>query len=378
MATTNPFDLLGDDAEDPSQLIIAEQLKAAAAPIKKPADKEQGKRGGAQTQSNKPAQLPSKPTPPAQAVRESRNEGGRIEGGRGGRGFGGRGGGRGYGGGRGGRGFNRDYSNDENSFPGSGAPENHGPIEGDNSSERRNYGGPRPPYRGGRRGGFSNGEAGEEGRPRRTFERRSGTGRGNEFKREGAGRGNWGTETDEIAQVTEEAVIEGEKNLGDEKPAVENAAAEGNKDSPANEAEEKEAEDKEMTLEEYNKLREEKRKALQVLKTEARKVDTKEFETMQALSCKKDNFEIFAKLGSDKDKRKEAFDKEEKAKKSVSINEFLKPAEGDAYYRSGGRGRGGYGRGPQGGGGGYRGNSNRNVRAPSIEDPGHFPTLGAK
>ncbi|MCH94943.1 nuclear RNA-binding-like protein, partial [Trifolium medium] len=69
MATTNPFDLLVDDAEDPSQLIVAEQLKAAAAPVKKPADKEQGgkQRGGAQTQSNKPAQLPSKPTPPAQA-----------------------------------------------------------------------------------------------------------------------------------------------------------------------------------------------------------------------------------------------------------------------------------------------------------------------
>ncbi|KAK2415372.1 Hyaluronan / mRNA binding family [Trifolium repens] len=384
MATANPFDLLGDDAEDPSQLIVAEQLKAAAAPVKKPADKLQGKQRPAAAAASqvKPAQLPSKPTPPAQAVRESRNEGGRGGRGYGGRGGdrgygGGRGGDRGYGGGRGGRGFGRDYSNDENSFPGSGAPENHGPIEGDNSSERRNYGGPRPPYRGGRRGGFSNGEAGEEGRPRRTFERCSGTGRGNEFKREGAGRGNWGTETDEFAPVTEEAVIEGEKNLGDEKPAVENDAAEGNKDTPANEAEEKEPEDKEMTLEEYQKLLEEKRKALQSLKTEERKVDTKEFETMQALSCKKDNFEIFAKLGSDKDKRKEAFDKEEKAKKSVSINEFLKPAEGDAYYSSGGRGRG-RGRGARGGGGGFRGNFNNNVQAPSIEDPGHFPTLGAK
>jgi plasminogen activator inhibitor 1 RNA-binding protein len=59
MATANPFDLLGDDAEDPSQLIVAEQLKAAAAPVKKPADKLQGKKPA--------AQLPSKPTPPAQA-----------------------------------------------------------------------------------------------------------------------------------------------------------------------------------------------------------------------------------------------------------------------------------------------------------------------
>jgi len=66
MATANPFDLLGDDAEDPSQLIAAEQLKAAAAP-----KKEQGKpgpRGGAAVaQPSKPAQMPSKPIPPTQA-----------------------------------------------------------------------------------------------------------------------------------------------------------------------------------------------------------------------------------------------------------------------------------------------------------------------
>lgn len=68
MATMNPFDLLGDDAEDPSQLIVAEQLKAAAAPPKKAAaTQEQGKQRGGQPQPNKPAQLPSKPAPPAQA-----------------------------------------------------------------------------------------------------------------------------------------------------------------------------------------------------------------------------------------------------------------------------------------------------------------------
>jgi len=107
-------------------------------------------------------------------VRESRNE--PVRGGRGG----GRGGARGFGRGRG---FGRDSSNDENSFPATGAPYNSGSFEeGDagKSSERRGYGGPRAPYRGGRRGGFSNGEVGEgeEGRPRRTFDRRSGTGRG--------------------------------------------------------------------------------------------------------------------------------------------------------------------------------------------------------
>jgi len=43
--------------------------------------------------------------------------------------------------------------------------------------------------------------------------------------------------------VTEEVADETEKNFGDEKPAEEDAA-EGNKDSPANENEEKEPEDK--------------------------------------------------------------------------------------------------------------------------------------
>ncbi|WJX91794.1 hypothetical protein P8452_73523 [Trifolium repens] len=144
----------------------------------------------------------------------------------------------------------------------------------------------------------------EAGRQRRAFDRHSGTGHG----------------------VTEEVSNETEKNVAEEKPAgEEDAAAEGNKETPAIEAEEKEPEDKEMTLEEYEKVLEEKRKALQALKTEGRKVDTKEFESMKPLSRKKENDEIFAKMGSDKDKRKDAFEKE-KARKALSINEFLKPA----------------------------------------------------
>uniref|UniRef100_A0A5B6ZRR1 Putative plasminogen activator inhibitor 1 RNA-binding protein n=1 Tax=Davidia involucrata TaxID=16924 RepID=A0A5B6ZRR1_DAVIN len=363
MATANPFDLLGDDDnDDPSQLIALQQQKIAPkkaiAPTQATAQ---------QAQQQKPSKLPTKPLPPAQAVREAKNEAGRG---------GGRGGGRGYGRG-GGRGFNRDSANNENSFSssgfsgGQGAPEE---ADAEKTSERRGgYGGPRP-FRGGRRGGFSNGEVGDGERPRRVFERRSGTGRGNEVKREGAGRGNWGTETDEIAQVTEE-VNEGDKNLGAEKPSGEDAT-DGNKENPVNEPEEKEPEEKEMTLEEYEKVLEEKRKALQALKTEERKVDVdKEFKAMQQLSSKKGNDDIFIKLGSDKDKRKEIAEKEEKAKKSVSINKFLSPAEGERYYTPGGRGRG-RGRGSRGGFSG--GNTMSNVEAPSIEDPGQFPTLGAK
>lgn len=52
-----------------------------------------------------------------------------------------------------------------------------------------------------------------------------------------------------------------------------------------------------MTLEEYEKVREEKRKALLALKSEERKVDLdKDFESMQLLSSKKNEEEIFVKL----------------------------------------------------------------------------------
>lgn len=55
----------------------------------------------------------------------------------------------------------------------------------------------------------------------------------------------------------------------------------------------------EMTLDEYEKIREEKRKALLAMKAEERKVVIdKELEKLQPLSLKKDNDEIFIKLVS--------------------------------------------------------------------------------
>ncbi|MBA0610071.1 hypothetical protein Godav_010966 [Gossypium davidsonii] len=372
MSSSNPFDLLGDDDTGELSLLIAAQKKAAAtAPSSVP------KKGQAQSQTKPQAKLPSKPLPPAQAVREAKSEG--IRGG-------GRGG-RGCGGGRGGSGgYRRDFANDENSFSnsaelGQGAPED---GESRRPSERRGgYGGPRPYRAGGRRGGFSNGEIGDGERPRRVYERSSGTGHGNELEREGFGRGNWGTQTNELAQVTEEVANEGNQNLGDEKLARDGDGGDADKESLTNELEEKEPEEKVMTLEEYEKLMEEKRKALQALKTEGRKVDVKEFESMQQLSNKKSNDEIFIKLGSDKDKRKEAYEKEERAKKSLSINEFLKPAERKRYYNPSGRGRGRVQGQDQGRGHSSRGFGGGNARssmaaAPSIEDRSHFPTLGGK
>lgn len=54
-----------------------------------------------------------------------------------------------------------------------------------------------------------------------------------------------------------------------------------------------------MTLEEYEKVLEEKRKALLALKTEERKVALdKDLKSMQQLSNKKENNDIFIKLVS--------------------------------------------------------------------------------
>lgn len=372
MATANPFDLLGDDDnDDPSQLV--QKLPPPTAASKKPSP---GQAGG-QAQPAKPAKLPAKPLPPAQAVREAKTEGSRG---------GGRFGVRGTGRGRGGRGFNRDLPDNENAygsnngFTGGYRPSEDGDVE--KPSEKRGYGAPRGAYRGGgRRGGYSNGEAADGERPRRVYDRRSGTGRGNDFKRDGAGRGNWGTPTDEVAPDTEEPVTESEKIVDAEKPTVQEDAVDASKENTEKDPEEKEPEEKEMTLEEYEKVLEEKRKALLAQKAEERKVGLdKDFESMQLLSNKKSEEDIFVKLGTDKDKRKEAAEKEERAKKSLSINEFLKPAEGERYYSPGGRGRG-RGRGPRGGGGynggGYGGRFT-DAAAPSIEDVGQFPSLGVK
>ncbi|CAM0954389.1 unnamed protein product [Alopecurus aequalis] len=210
------------------------------------------------------------------------------------------------------------------------------------------------------------------------------------MKREGAGRGNWGTTSSDelLAQETEAHRLDEKVPVPEKQGAPEDAPQadenKAGKDAPANVEEEKEEEDKEMTLDEFEKVMEEKRKALLALKkSEERKVEVdKDLQAMQLLSTKKGNDEVFIKLGADKDalKKKENAEREERAKKSVSINEFLKPAEGERYY-GGGRGRGGRGRGGDRGGfrGGFGGGGGYHAPpAPAIQDQNQFPTLGGK
>jgi plasminogen activator inhibitor 1 RNA-binding protein len=188
------------------------------------------------------------------------------------------------------------------------------------------------------------------------------------------------------AVVEKDLLLGGEGEATDADLPVGGATDVANKERPV-----EEPEIKVMSLDEYEKILEEKKKALQATKVEERKVDTKVFDSMQQLSSKKsNNDDVFIKLGTDKDKR--TVEKEEKTKKSVSINEFLKPANGERYrggYR-GGRG----GRGPREGGDQRNGGANQRsgeaaapkaaapkvaapkIPAPKIEDTAQFPTLG--
>lgn len=168
---------------------------------------------------------------------------------------------------------------------------------------------------------------------------------------------------------------------------------------------EKKEEDNEMTLEQYEKVLEEKRKALEATKASERKVEMdKAFEKMQLVENKKREEDVFIKLGQEKEKiKRDAAEREEKSRKPVSINEFLKPAEGERFYYPSNRGRGGRGgRGDRRDGGdrhdsGYRGDRDStrgsfgaerfgdgrgsaagSAVTPKIEDQSQFPTLGGK
>ncbi|KAE8773319.1 plasminogen activator inhibitor 1 RNA-binding protein-like [Hordeum vulgare] len=368
--TSNQFDLLGDvDNDDPSQLLAAAAAKKAAEP--KPAAP-----AAAKPASKQPAKTP----PPADDARGNRGDGA-------GRGRGSRGGGFGRTGPRRDHG-DADANGFEGGYGGGGGGYAAPRLEDGEGKQAERGRGPRQPYRGGggRRGGYSDGQNTDEfGRPHRSYERRSGTGRGFGMKRDGAGRGNWGTATDEgFPQENVEAVnTEETPAVAEDAKTPEDAPlpeAEKVKEGAENAEEEKEAEeDKEMTLEEYEKVLEEKRKAILALKAEERKVEVdKELQSMQQLSVKKDAEEVFIKLGSDKEKKKDNAEREERAKKSLNINEFLKPAEGERYNGGRGRGRGFRGRGEPRGGYNGGGGGRRPAAAPAIEDQSQFPTLGGK
>lgn len=412
MATKNFFDLLGDDEnEDPSQVVVRGnssplEVKSSSGAVKKPSAS---------------SKTPSKLAHPADAVKGSQSgldDVGKAgqPGGRGGRGIRGsyndRDGVARDDGGYRERNFNNDRSDvqtrDGDGFVGARNMSVEKSLRSDNG-EGRFFEGSRGGGRGRGRVGRGYSE-GEERTRRREFDRHSGNSRGNESeKRAGAGRGNWGTDVDSALIVdtvesykAEEAseVEEGFSKI--EQESLNDATVE---EGAAEVVPKEEEEDSEMTLEEYEKVLEHKRRVFHAEKVSERKVEVdKAFEKMLLVNNKKREEDVFIKLGHDKEKvKRDAAEREEKVRKPVSINEFLKPVEGEKYYGPpSNRGRGGRGgraerrevsdrresggrigressRGSFGGGrvGGSRGMYG-STSAPKIEDQSQFPTLGAK
>ncbi|KAJ4956592.1 hypothetical protein NE237_013375 [Protea cynaroides] len=302
------------------------------------------------------------------------------------RGRGGRGRGRG-GRGRGRGGFNEDrgfgnegvqgYGGSDNQVQGGAGDgweetgESQGrPFRNENRPFRndyRNEGGERRSYGGERRRYFGDRDGGRYGKVEEQVASEKKEEQG-DLKDQSGNNGN----SNNVGEWAAAEITEVPKDADHDQKKPEQVASHDAADKKSPEEEEV---DNEMTLDEYEKLLSDKRKALEALKTEERKVTLdKDFELMQVIEKKKQET-LFIKLKSERDKlkKKDSLEKEEKARKPepVNITEFL----GDKYVGTAARGRG-RGRGRGGSRGGRQGSEAAAAPAPRIEDPGQFPVLG--
>lgn len=200
----------------------------------------------------------------------------------------------------------------------------------------------------------------------RAFERRSGTGRGKETKRGGAGKANWGTqEDDQKAQEapTEQPVTE---ETTEQQPTE--AKPEATPEPVAEPNPEDEEDAKLKTLDDY-------RKTLKtpVLSLPPPRVVEDKGEWSKYTALKRDEDEAPQKKAA---KKEDKDDKEEKDEKKIRADEVLKFTEGSPKERRGGfrKERGGKMDSPRGGRGGKRGGSTRSS-APNFSDERSFPSL---
>jgi hypothetical protein len=355
----NPFALLNDDEEidDPE---IAVQIARKAAEKKK-ADAEAAKKKAALADKKKAAAPAPAPAPATSAAR--------------GRGGASRGGARNGGDSRAPR--TRDF-------------------EGNDGSHDDRRGG-----RGGSRG--ARGGARGEGRPPRDdldrHSRRVKSSVRSEEKREGAGKFNWGSESDAAAAVTAEA---GASASADETDAGTADATEATETEAAEPAVE---ESKEITLAEYRK-----RKAENAPKRDlpaprkAGEGDNKKWVGVQYVKEEPEGYLGMALMSEDKatavassqKKKQQAAHKKQQLDKSLlnfrmadpEREERRGPREGSSGGRGGARGGSGASRGGRGGGrggsaaggggGGARGARGDSSAVPKINDQKDFPGLGAK
>jgi plasminogen activator inhibitor 1 RNA-binding protein len=210
---------------------------------------------------------------------------------------------------------------------------------------------------------------------KRTYDRRSGTGRGKEIKKGGGGSRNWGNDKND-ARKAEGTVIEGEEEAVLEPKTteeVEAAAPEENKEAaeePAPEVKEEE-EDKTMTLDDY--LKNKSRPESDAFKPVAEKEFVDEF---AGKAAKKSVEEDFLVMGGGKSLRKKGAKKDGK----VSVDVGFRVSSGDDMRR--GERRGGDRRGGRGGRGSGRGGGSRGGRgggkqggAINVADADAFPSL---
>lgn len=241
-------------------------------------------------------------------------------------------------------------------LPGEGAPEN----LGEKQTERYHD-------RGDRRG--------REGLPirpgKRVYDRKSGTGRGKEISKGGAGRGNWGSTSDEITegeQVSEEGAPEAPKE-GEEK------VEEVKEEEPAPEPEEQV-----KTLAEY--LEEKKNKSLGLSlpapRTAGEGEDPNKWKDYVPMKKEGAVAEEKKEVKTEKKEKKES--KAEAEVDPSSLLNFKIPRS-----RPEGRGRRGGDRenrprnqGYRGGGGRGRGSEARGGSSIKVDDPSQFPSLAGK
>lgn len=299
--------------------------------------------------------------------------------------------------------------NDRRGPPGEGRePRDYQPREQQPHREFRNSeygggerrggrGGARGMGRGGRGGGFRGGRGGGyDNRGKREFDRQSGsdkTGIKPIDKRDGAGSHNWGTHNDEIEESLNTTTDDWntEKPEADVAPGANDSAgsaggAPSTDSGVAPEEKPVEEETRELTLDEWKALRQNRTKPQYNLRKAGEGEDLSRWKKMYALERKKEDAED--------NEDDEDYDVTEYPQR-VGRQKHLFDIEiqfNDSRRSAGGRGgRGGRGRGDRGGGRGFnrgpprsdndfRNNEQRSPRerqnAPKVDDEHDFPSLG--
>lgn len=200
---------------------------------------------------------------------------------------------------------------------------------------------------------------------KREYDRHDGTGRGHEVeKRGGGGKGNWGTETDELAAAESIEKI----TLAEGEEAGENAP--------------QEEEEPQLTLEEYEAQMAEKRAILNAQKESAFKADASQFEGMKTFEKKEEDLGLeLVKNAKTIGSNKAGINKQRKEREVVVDVGFRVVSESERKDRARGNrsGRGGNRSGNRGGntagrsGGRPRGGRGGQI---NVDDTSAFPSLG--